>query len=123
MSLESLVRDSLSDFPDEDASPEAIEAAKIAQSSITKGTYEGHIRYVGLLFHSTIAYGLCSIIKAYILYHRKRDRNWDPHAITQDTPLHIRNFIQKKCGDKSQGFEGCKVCFWRYILGDVEYLH
>lgn len=48
MSLESLVRDSLSDFPDEDASPEAIEAAKIAQSSITKGTYEGHVRYVCL---------------------------------------------------------------------------
>ena len=46
LSLENLVQDSLADFPEDDSSPEAVWAARIAQSSITKGTYTGHVRCV-----------------------------------------------------------------------------
>lgn len=52
-----------------------------------------------------------SVIRAYIEYHLKRDPTWNPKAVSKETPMHIRNFIQQKCGKKSEGYEGCHVCF------------
>ncbi|TFY81507.1 hypothetical protein EWM64_g2501 [Hericium alpestre] len=88
--IDSLVADSLNDFPDDDNSELAVQAASIARASITEGTRTGHMR----------------IIKAYVLFHLKANRDWDPKAITKDTPFHIRNFIMHKCGARESGFEG-----------------
>ncbi|THH15723.1 hypothetical protein EUX98_g9419 [Antrodiella citrinella] len=90
--IEGLVQASLEDFPEEDTSPAARYAAEMAKACITQGTRNGHTR----------------IIMAYILFQRKKNANWDPHAVTPQTPYDIRSFITHKCGRKEDGFEGRK---------------
>lgn len=107
-----MVQESLVDFPDKDNSEIAQYAARIARSSITVGTRSGHERYV---FHVVCV--VCSastdgdhrIIKAYIIYHRKRNPEWDPKAVTKQTPYNICQYITQKCGEKSEEYDGCKM--------------
>ncbi|THH30981.1 hypothetical protein EUX98_g3220 [Antrodiella citrinella] len=90
--IEGLVQSSLEDFPEDDTTPAALYAAEMAKAYITQGTRNGHTR----------------IIRAFILYHRKINPNWDPLAVTSQTPYDIRSFITHKCGRKEDGFEGRK---------------
>ncbi|KAF9804531.1 hypothetical protein IEO21_09337 [Rhodonia placenta] len=81
------------DFPEDDESQLAQDAAKIAQANITKQTRTGH---------------MC-IIKAFILFTWKQvGATWDPKAVTSQTPYEIRNFILQKCGERMKGYEGQK---------------
>ena len=52
---------------------------------------------------------ILSIIKAYIAFHLRRNKQWNAQAVTELTPKHIINFILQKCGPKESGYEGRKV--------------
>lgn len=107
--LEALLNDHLGEFPDDDKSEVASHAAEITRAHITDDTRKGHSRCV-LTFRSQQQHPNSSrIIKAYIIYHMRRDSAWDPKAVTRHTPYHIRAFIMQKCGDPGQGYEGRKV--------------
>ncbi|KAK7025617.1 hypothetical protein R3P38DRAFT_3531239 [Favolaschia claudopus] len=67
-------------------------AAKMAKASITDGTRDGHLR----------------IIKHYITFHLRRNKNWDAKQVDDKTPHDITAFITQKCGPVEQGFEGRK---------------
>ncbi|KAG2737930.1 hypothetical protein P692DRAFT_20760388, partial [Suillus brevipes Sb2] len=90
--LDGLMTSCLEDFPDDDVSELADYAAGIARSSITDRTRDGHAR----------------IIKAYIMFHKQRNTEWGPTAVTRQTPYDIRAFITHKCGEKDKGYEGKK---------------
>ncbi|KAG1849038.1 hypothetical protein F4604DRAFT_1935130 [Suillus subluteus] len=82
----------LEDFPNDNVSELADYAAGIARRSITDRTRDGHAR----------------IIKAYIVFHKRRNAEWGPTIITCQTPYDIRAFITHKCGEKDKGYEGKK---------------
>ncbi|KII89592.1 hypothetical protein PLICRDRAFT_108342 [Plicaturopsis crispa FD-325 SS-3] len=90
--LDAMMKECLDDFPDEEKSEIADYAASIAKASITDATRTGHVR----------------IIKAYITWHMSHNKQWDPRAVTKQTPFDIRHFITQKCGPKSDGYEGRK---------------
>ncbi|KAG1722934.1 uncharacterized protein EDB91DRAFT_1255849 [Suillus paluster] len=46
------------------------------------------------------------IIKAYIVFHKQYNTEWDPTAVTRQTPYDICAFITHKCGEKDKGYEG-----------------
>ncbi|KAJ8496916.1 hypothetical protein ONZ45_g12254 [Pleurotus djamor] len=88
-----LIQESLEDFPEEDDNDDAARyATQVARACITSGTRTGHLR----------------IAKAYIIFHRRLDRKWDPKAVTKQTPRDITKFITHKCGDKQSGYQGCR---------------
>ncbi|KAG2114380.1 hypothetical protein DEU56DRAFT_933869 [Suillus clintonianus] len=88
--LDSLMTSCLEDFLDDNESELAEYAAGIARGSITDRTRDGHAR----------------IIKAYIVFHKQHNTEWDPTAVTGQTPYDIRTFITHKCGEKNKGYEG-----------------
>ncbi|KAG0693492.1 hypothetical protein DFH29DRAFT_881407 [Suillus ampliporus] len=86
--LDGLMTSCLEDFPDDNESKLADYAAGIAQGSITDRTRDGHAR------------------QAYIVFHKQHNTEWDPTAVTPQTPYDIRAFITHKCGEKDKGYEG-----------------
>jgi hypothetical protein len=43
------------------------------------------------------------------MFHKQRNTEWGPTAVTRQTPYDIRAFITHKCGEKDKGYEGKKV--------------
>ncbi|KAF7311911.1 hypothetical protein MIND_00202500 [Mycena indigotica] len=83
----------LDDFPEEDANDSLAQfATKMARNSITDSTRSSHVR----------------IIKAFIIFHLRRNRNWDPRQINEDTPRDVTLYIAQKCGPMTEGYEGRK---------------
>ncbi|KAJ7199400.1 hypothetical protein GGX14DRAFT_373104, partial [Mycena pura] len=48
------------------------------------------------------------IIRHFITFHLRRNKDWDPKRVDEQTPLDITTFITQKCGPTAQGFEGKK---------------
>ncbi|KAF9064213.1 hypothetical protein BDP27DRAFT_1230799 [Rhodocollybia butyracea] len=91
--INNMINECLEDFDDINEMDETTKyAAKIAMSSITDKTRQGHVQ----------------IIKNYILYHLACNKNWDAKAVTAQTPYDIILFITQKCGPVKDGFEGKK---------------
>jgi hypothetical protein len=60
--------------------------------------------------HVTMAYISDRIIKSYIMFHKQCNTEWDPTAVTHQTPYDVRAFIGQKCGEKEKGHEGKRAC-------------
>ncbi|KAF7318186.1 hypothetical protein HMN09_00326800 [Mycena chlorophos] len=83
----------LKEFPESDADDALAQtAASIARQSITQSTRDNHV----------------GIIKSYILFHWRRDREWEPTRVNEDTPRDITLYITRKCGPVANGGEGRK---------------
>ncbi|KAF7323498.1 hypothetical protein HMN09_00131000 [Mycena chlorophos] len=83
----------LKEFPESDADDALAQtAASIARQSITQSTRDNHV----------------GIIKAYILFHLRRDSKWNPTLVTEKTPRDITMYIAQKCGPVANGGEGRK---------------
>lgn len=52
---------------------------------------------------------LCSIIKHFITFCKRRNKSWEPLHVDGKTPHNICDFITQKCGRKEEGCEGRKV--------------
>ncbi|KAE9383034.1 hypothetical protein BT96DRAFT_1041444 [Gymnopus androsaceus JB14] len=91
--IDNMISECMQDFSEHNEMDDTAKyAAKIAAASISSSTRTGHIR----------------IIKAYIIYHLKRNPKWDPMGVTGQTPYDIISFITQKCGRSEDGFEGRK---------------
>ncbi|TCD60123.1 hypothetical protein EIP91_010697 [Steccherinum ochraceum] len=92
--MKTYVHSRLHDFPEVrgDSSSAALQSEQYTKACRTEGTWNGHER----------------IINEFLRYKLKADPNWDPMAVTAQTPYDIRAFITQKCGRKEDGFEGCK---------------
>ncbi|KAK6996187.1 hypothetical protein R3P38DRAFT_3329648 [Favolaschia claudopus] len=91
--INTLISDTLQDFPDEDTKDEAAKyAAEIAKAVITDKTREGHLR----------------IVKSYIGFQMRKNPKWDAKKVDSTTPSDITSFIIHKCGEKEKGCEGKK---------------
>nr|GAT42317.1 predicted protein [Mycena chlorophos] len=91
--VEDIMNSTMNEFPDGDADdPLARMAHAIAKQSITDSTRQNHLH----------------IIKAYILFHLRRDSKWNPTLVTEKTPRDITMYIAQKCGPVSEGYEGRK---------------
>ncbi|KAJ7759944.1 hypothetical protein B0H16DRAFT_1720159 [Mycena metata] len=91
--VQDLVALNFDDFPDDQVDDEAARyAARMTKASITDGTRTGHLR----------------IIRHYITFHLRRNKNWDAKRVDEETPRDITAFISQKCGPVAEGFEGRK---------------
>ncbi|KAL5485569.1 hypothetical protein ACEPAI_8212 [Sanghuangporus weigelae] len=110
LGLQEKIKEIFKDFQVVDGSAEGQFASEMVKGHITDNTLKGHIR----------------IISNYIAYHRKRNCNWNPTAVTATTPHDIVLFLTFKCGPKDQGFQGNKyatavstraaITYWYLLL-------
>jgi hypothetical protein len=111
--INNMINECLEDFDDINEMDETTKyAAKIAMSSITDKTRQGHVRFVVSIYSGNSFLNPrwdLRIIKNYILYHLARNKNWDAKAVIAQTPYDIISFITQKCGPVKDGFEGKKV--------------
>lgn len=112
--IDDMVADALTDFPDDDKSDIVAYAARLAWSYITGDTRTGHVRYV--IYNSPsfflVTYHYCSIVKAYIMYHRQYKSAWDAKAVTTQTPSDIKSSLPINVGQKRKATRGkrCSFC-------------
>ncbi|TCD63080.1 hypothetical protein EIP91_006036 [Steccherinum ochraceum] len=88
--LDSLLDECIQHFPADSNDPLDMQVAEYIRGAIKKDTRDRHVR----------------VAKNFCIFNYKRNPQWDPKLVSEDTPRDITRYITHRCGDKRDGYEG-----------------